>query len=348
MRGVLILVLLLAACSGDDSAAGDGSTAKKDAGGSAEGKGTSGSATGDETTKAGDAATSASDKDAGGSGDTKPAVVSDPVVCAPRELGEDGPMHFHHVHFNTTDPEADMEFFETFLNAPAVDFCNAADGGGVTRATHTERGYFLYTRVPEPADPALNTYLEHIGWIHPSPTDELMRLVELGAPLYPEGRSQCPEAAAGIMACGVSIFPEYFFYLQAPSGARVEVAIGPGPADSGFGHVHMIQGVSMDFFTTVSGGAFNAGAIDAVNHTDASLTEDRLATEMVTDTRGKPIDHIAYSTTDLEREKARIEAAGIAIEEDIAMRDEYGFRSFFVRSPKGIWVEIVEDSAFTP
>jgi hypothetical protein len=266
--------------------------------------------------------------------------------CAPRAVSGAPTVHFHHVHFNTVDPEQDLMFFEKFFDAPPVTFCEDAAGSRQTRATRTERGWFLYTQVAEAPDPALNTYLEHVGWVHPMPGDELMRHVELGITLYPEGRFQCPEAASGLMACPVATLLNYYYYVQAPSGARVEVALGPGPAMSGFGHVHFIMGEDLSFFETVSGGAYTSGAIDMVNHINASLTEDLLASETVVDTRGKPIDHIAYSTTDLEAAKARIEAAGIAIAEDISFKDEYGFRSFFVRSPKGTWLELVEDSPF--
>jgi len=269
-----------------------------------------------------------------------------PAPCAPRTVSGTPEAHFHHVHFNTADPEQDLMFFEKFFDAPPVTFCEGAAGERTTRATRTERGWFLYTKVDEAPDPALNTYLEHVGWVHPMPAEELMRHVSLGITLYPEGRFQCPEAASGVMPCPVSTLLNYFYYVQAPSGARVEVALGPGPAPSGFGHVHFIMGEDLTFFETVSDGAFTGGAIDMVNHINASLTEDLLATETVVDTRGKPIDHIAYSTTDLEAAKARIEAAGIAIAEDISFKDEYGFRSFFVRTPKGTWLEMVEDSRF--
>lgn len=273
------------------------------------------------------------------------ATPSASVTCAPRSVEGDARIHFHHVHFNTTDADADLDFFERFLDASPIDFCKDAASGAVTRATKTERGYFLFTEVPTAPDPALNTYLEHVGWIHPSPTEELLRLVDLGAPLFPEGRAQCAEAFAGQSACGLG---GYWFYLQAPSGARIEVARGPGPATAGFGHVHMIMGVDFAWFGTVTDGAYQDGAIDLVNHTSVSLVESILATETVVETRGKPIDHLGYSTTDLEAARDRIVAAGIAIEDDIAFRPEFGFRSFFVKDAKGIWVEIVEDSPFSP
>jgi hypothetical protein len=206
----------------------------------------------------------------------------------------------------------------------------------------------LFTEVDQAPDPVLNTYLEHVGWVHPTPATELERLMRLDAPFAPAGRNQCESAAAGMRACPIAMgtIPDYYFYLQAPNGARVEIARGPGPATEGFGHVHLIQGGDLQFFATVSNGAYVNGAIDLVNHTDVTLTEDMLGDQTIVDTRGKPIDHLAYSTNDLEGAAERIVAAGIAIEEEISFKPSYGFRSFFVRSDKGVWLELVEAPAF--
>lgn len=263
------------------------------------------------------------------------------VGCEPRSVEPSTGIHFHHVHFNTVDPAKDLDFYEKFFDATAVPFCNDKDKKPHTHATKTERGWFLYTRVDTPPDMKLNTYLEHIGWITPDPAGELERLVALGAPRYPVGRAQCDTAFDGTAPCA-----GYWFYLVAPSGARVEVALGPGPATSGYGHVHLVMGEDYNFFETVTNGALQNQVIDGVNHTDAALVEDVLANEMVVDTRGKPIDHIGYSTSNLEAERDRIKAAGIAIAEDITFKPEFGFRSFFVESPKGTWLELVEDSQF--
>jgi catechol 2,3-dioxygenase-like lactoylglutathione lyase family enzyme len=261
------------------------------------------------------------------------------AACTARNVSGAAGVHFHHVHFNTVDPNADLAFYEKYFGSKPVDFCSG--GGHTTKATQTERGWFLYTKVASPPDPRLNTYLEHIGWIHPDPNAELMRLTQLGAPQYPVGRAQCESAFAGQMACN-----NYWFYLQAPSGARVEVAKGPGPATMGFGHVHLIMGVDFPWFSTVTNGAFKDKVLDMVNHTDVALEENILDTEMVVETRGKPIDHLGYSTIDLDAEKERILAAGLTLAEDISFKPEFGFRSFFLKSSKGIWIEIVEDSPF--
>jgi catechol 2,3-dioxygenase-like lactoylglutathione lyase family enzyme len=267
------------------------------------------------------------------------------AACAPRKAEGPAGVFFHHIHFNTTDPNADLAFYEKYFGAMSVDFCTKQAGAPATRATRTERGYFLYSKVATPPDPSLNAYLEHIGWCHPDPAGELQRQVMLGAPLWPSNpeRGQCETAAAGQQPCN-----NYWYYLQAPSGARVEIALGPGPATMGFGHIHVMMGEDLTWYKTITGGRYADTAIDMVNITNVLEDESYLAGEKVADTRGKPIDHIGFSTSKLEAERDRIAAAGIEIAEDISFKPEYGFRSFFIKSAKGIWVEMVEDTAFAP
>ena len=273
------------------------------------------------------------------------------VKCAPRKVAGTPEMHFHHVHFNTADPEADIGFFEKFFNAKPETFCSDEAGKPVTRATKTERGWFLYNKVATPPDDRMNTYMEHIGWVQSMPGPEFERQRSLGIMFDEAGRAQCPEAAMGMGPCVLpGLGTPYYYYTEVPNGARVEVALGPGPATSGFGHVHFVIGEDLDFFNKVSDGK-NVGAnraIDEVNHINSLLDESILAQEMVVDSRDKPIGHLAYSTTDLEAAKTRIMSMGITIAEDISVKEEYGFRSFFVRAPKGSWLEIVEDSRFQP
>lgn len=274
---------------------------------------------------------------------TQMMPVSD--ACEPRKVEGPTGVFFHHVHFNTTDPSADLAFYEKHFNAMPVDFCKKPGGAPATKASQTERGYFLFTKVSTPPDPTLNAYLEHVGFCHQDPAMELQRQAMLGAPLWkPDpGRGQCETAAMGTRPCN-----DYWFYLQAPSGAKVEIAMGPGPATMGFGHVHVIMGEDLTWYQKITNGRYANTAIDMVNITDVLEDEAYLADQMVTDTRGKPIDHIAFSTTNLTAERDRIKAAGIEIAEDISLKPEFGFKSFFLKSAKGIWVEMVEDTAFAP
>jgi hypothetical protein len=284
----------------------------------------------------------------GGGGDSMAPTT---LACAPRMVtAGDAQLHFHHIHFNSPDPAKDVEFFMKFYGGKPIDFCKDAASGQATPAVQNDRGYFLFTRVAEPADPTLDSELDHVGFASTSPTMELQRLMAMDAPLWPvmdDGNNitgQCKDVMMGT-AC----FSGTFFYTQLPSGARIEVSNSPGPSTSGFSHVHL-KGPLPDFFSQVLGPALKMGRdsvhVDGVNITNTLL--NMFEPMPPKETKGKPIDHLAYSTTDLKSHYDRIKAAGIEIADEIAMRPEYGFKSFFVKSPQGIWVEIVEDTPFQP
>lgn len=271
-------------------------------------------------------------------------TAAEPSGCKARSVSGDGAMHFHHVHFNTSDPEVDMNFYAKLFGSEIVDFCTDPRTREVTRATKTERGYFLFTQVEDNPDKALNTFLEHVGWIHPAPAEEIARLAMLDAPFWPgTDHYHCAEAAAGEAPCMVG--ETDYFYLLAPNNARIEVS--EGTRAPGFGHVHMVGGTDFEFFMTLTNGAFADMQIDEVDHIDFGVNEFLLDGDLV-DTRGRPIDHIAYSTTEFDDDKARIEGEGFEIVEDESFKEDFGFRSFFVRTDRGVWVEIVEDADFTP
>jgi hypothetical protein len=281
-----------------------------------------------------------------GSGGAPAAVPPSIAACAPRPVNGEAQLHFHHVHFNSMDPAADMAFFMTFYNAQPIDFC-MLNSGEPTRALRTDRAYFLFTTVDTAPDPALNSHVDHVGFANPTPTDELRRLMALDVPLWPPGdQFQCMDVSDG-MAC----FSGAYFYTQAPNGARIEVSNAPGPSTMGFAHTHL-SGPLSEFYMQVLGPALqpaagnNAANVDGVNLTNTLL--ENLAPENPVDTRGKPMDHLAYSTGDIDGTLQRIMDAGIEIEEALSFKPAFGFRSFMVRSPEGVWLEIVEDSPFAP
>ena len=59
--------------------------------------------------------------------------------------------------------------------------------------------------------------------------------------------------------------------------------------------------------------------------------------------KGRPIDHFAFSFRKIEPVFAKMKAAGVQIVDPITIRQEDGgLKSFFVMAPEGVLVEIVE------
>src|SRR5688572_29508713 len=65
--------------------------------------------------------------------------------------------HFHHVHLNTTDPDAAIEFYTTKFKARREKFAGAD-------AVWTGDSWLLFTRVSEPPASELVSPIWHIGW----------------------------------------------------------------------------------------------------------------------------------------------------------------------------------------
>ncbi|HTU61947.1 MAG TPA: VOC family protein [Polyangiales bacterium] len=254
-------------------------------------------------------------------------------------------LHMHHIHFNTQDPAASVAFVQKFFNATPFDYCKDASGVA-TPAAKTDRAYFLYSKVnAAPSNMRLNR-LAHVGYLEADVAGELKRLLELDVPLA--DTTVCATAAMGT-PCNTG--PVQWFYVDMPESARFEIATGPGPATSGFGHIHLVA-PDYSFFQKVLGDALqdpNGNPhVDQVNMVASGRTGVLDNTIMYEDTRGAAIDHVGFSTGDLEGTLERIEAAGVKIEEPISLKPEFGFRSFMVRSTEGIWLEILEGDGFKP
>jgi hypothetical protein len=258
-------------------------------------------------------------------------------------------LHFHHVHFNSASVADDIAYYIKFFDAKPVNICMDA-AGHATAAAKTEKGYLLFSTVAAPPDKSLNIYLEHVGWANQDPTMELRRQMMLGIKVWPPGDvRQCTEVAQG-MACasvGAVSLPNTFYFLEAPNGARIEVSRTPGPSTMGFAHMHL-NGSFPDFYPKVLGDALqNTGGtnnIDGVNL--VNVGREMIMPANSVDSHGKPIDHIAFSTGDIDGTLQRIKGQGIEPVDPLSFKPEFGFRSFMVKSPQGVWLEIVEDTPF--
>jgi predicted enzyme related to lactoylglutathione lyase len=290
---------------------------------------------------------------AGSTGITAAGATAEPAAAPASGAGcpelkgstTDARLHMHHIHFNTQDPAASVAFVEKYFNATGFDYCKDTTGVA-TRGARTERAYFLYSKVSAaPSNMRLNR-LAHVGYIESDVAGELMRLLDLDVPLADS--TVCATAAMGT-PCNTG--PVQWFYVDMPESARFEIATGPGPATSGFGHIHLVA-PDYSFFQKVLGDALedpNGNPhVDQVNMVASGRTGVLDDTITYEDTRGAAIDHVGFSTGDLEGTLARIEEAGVKIEEPISLKPEFGFRSFMVRSTEGIWLEILKGDGFKP
>ena len=168
------------------------------------------------------------------------------------------PPHFHHLHLNSTNPEAAIDFYRRQF--PSTEKAVVAG----LPALKTGPVYLLFNRVKSPPKTGPQSAIWHFGW---HVTDVRKRLAVFLSrpdvkllPMYVSPDAKTPEAyvssdtwpgAGGVLgltreqiedAKAKGVKPQLgpgFAYLQAPDGAIVEYQ-GDFPAER-FNHVHMYQ-----------------------------------------------------------------------------------------------------------
>jgi catechol 2,3-dioxygenase-like lactoylglutathione lyase family enzyme len=250
----------------------------------------------------------------------------------------DTTLRFHHVHLNVTDPTASRAFYSQFFGAEAVRLNGKAD------ALWLAPMLFLMHQVAVAPNDTLEMGLDHVGRGADDPIqwfDEVSKQGVMGDPR--RGSSSTPTQLGSLT----------FIYVRGPDAERMEVyntgtVVVPGhEADAKeFQHVHFITpdvDATAAWYSALLGQPVNTNALGrdiAVDRTSLFFqTSADPTANAATDDR--PLGHIAFSVSDLTMLRQRSDMLGLTIVAEPALAPE-GFRSFFVRAPDLVLLELVE------
>ena len=258
--------------------------------------------------------------------------------------------HFHHVHLNVTDPARTIQFYGNVFGATPTKFA------GVSDALFTERSFILLTKVAVPPPSELHSAIWHIGWGGVDVANEYEWLKKKGVPFHtPITPLRGPD--------------NYYMYISGPDRELIEINT---MGHHRFGHVHLFAD---DVNETAAWYADNLGV--PLRTREVPKPKDMAAVRGVWSnafrcdnvlvivfgkpdmdpkpdwwpdpplrtllpTRGRAIDHIAFSYRNIDPVYERMKSAGARIVEPIRFREEYRLKSFFVEAPGGVAVEVVE------
>lgn len=275
------------------------------------------------------------------------AAGSRPGVAAARSQDTAvEPAHFHHVHLNVTDVDSTMAWYEKFFGANRIRYRDRSN------ALFTERSFILMNRVAQAPRDNFGTSLWHIGWAGVDGHSEF------------EWRER---EGIGVQTPITPLGTNFYMYFWGPSKELVEVYTGS--KNHRFEHVHLIPtdieatiGWFREHFGVEPNGptrAFresrmrvNTIRIDNVNlimfeAPGPGVERNPILPDSVgphfAPTDGRAMDHIAFSYADLEPVYERFVDSGVEIVKPIQTSEEFGLKSFFVRGPDGLLVEIVEE-----
>ena len=134
--------------------------------------------------------------------------------------------HFHHVHLNSTDPDAAIEFYAKHFESEKAKFA------GRTNALWTQKSWVLFNKVSMPAPSDVLSAIYHIGWGAEDMKAEYQRQLDLGA------KFETPLTdASGLFGRG-SPGRSYFAYVDGPDHALIELNTTNNHV---FQHIHLLS-----------------------------------------------------------------------------------------------------------
>lgn len=260
--------------------------------------------------------------------------------------------HFHHVHLNSTDPNAAIEFYTTHLSGEKATF-------GGADAIWTQKSWLLFNKVKRPPPYEVVSPLFHIGWGAEDMKAEFERQIKLGTTFQT------------VLTDGVELFGagtrdrNFFMYVDGPDHATIEVQ---SAMHHNFMHVHLLsddpvaaaawhethlgltprnQLKTERAFRGIPTGPSASSQLDNVTffwyptaHAKALYGGQWKGRTQYATNRGRVIDHVAVSVDNLDQTLARLRSEGVKVLTQPRLAN--GMRSAFVQAPDNMEIEIVE------
>lgn len=268
---------------------------------------------------------------------------------------DSGPaVHWHHVHINATDPKASVNFYTSKFDCEKSSYRGKAD------AVWAQKSWLLFEKASKAPPSDIVSPIWHIGW----GAEDMKATYE--KQLASGTKFQTPITDISALA-GRAPGGFFYAYVDGPDHELIELNTANHHR---FGHLHLLSAdpvAAGDWYAKnfglpvrkqdqkrvyegfpVAPAAFLQAdnvsiIIYPVEYARVSwpkLWNDRKEFES---TRGRAIDHIAFSVEDLGATIARLRSANVKILE--APHDVMGVKSAMIEGPDRIAIELVEGQA---
>jgi catechol 2,3-dioxygenase-like lactoylglutathione lyase family enzyme len=270
--------------------------------------------------------------------------------------------HFHHVHLNSTDPKAAIDFYTTKFDAEKAKFAGAVD------AVWAQKSWLLIAKVAAEPKSEITSTIWHIGWGAENMPEAYQKQLDSGtkfaAPLTDISDIGGNAGAKGSF---------YYAYVDGPDHQLIELNTAN---HHNFGHIHMLSKDPiaagewyMKEFGLLSRGrgtpsreprmynGFQIGPsmslmMDNVNiiifpyqyakKQWPELWKDR---EEFESTKGHVTDHIGFGVDNLDEMLVRLKKDGVTVTDEAKSVPGGKVRYAFIEGPDHIRIELVEGQA---
>ena len=133
------------------------------------------------------------------------------------------PAHFHHIHLNTTEPGAAIDFYTSKFDCEKAKFAGEWDG------VWAQKAWILFNKVTAPPLSSITSGIWHFGWGAQDMKAEYQKQVNAGT------KFETPITDISDLAN----FPGFFYaYVDGPDHALIELNTAPHHY---LGHVHLLS-----------------------------------------------------------------------------------------------------------
>jgi len=252
-------------------------------------------------------------------------------------------IHFHHVHLNSTDPAAAVEFYTGHFECEKAQY----DGHDAVRAGKV---WLLFSKVDQAPPADLVSAIWHIGWGAEDMKATYQKQLDQGTAF----QTQITDISGLAGRAGF-----YYAYVDGPDHALIELNTSN---HHHFGHLHLFSAdpIAAGEFYIKNFGAKGRGSgsreprfykgfqvapamslmsddvniiIFPIEHARQNSPDVWKGRTSFAPTAGRVIDHIAFSVPDLNAAVERLKANGVAVKGNI------------VDGPDGVSIELVEARA---
>lgn len=286
-----------------------------------------------------------------------PAQDQSPVQAAPPLA------HFHHVHLNSSDPQAAIGFYTGKLPSEKRKFAGALDG------VWSHNSWLLFTKVSVAPKSEITSAIWHIGWGGgPDMKETYQKQVDNGT------KFQTPITDISDQCDGKGGNGRFFFsYVDGPEHALIELNTTAAGVDY-FEHVHLLSEdpiAAGEWYIKEFGlqrrgqGApsrevrYRCGRqtgpamalmmddisiiIYPVGNAKAAFPEAWKGREGLESSKGHSIDHLGFRVDNLDQTLERLKKDGVKITDEPRSFLEGKIKFAFIEGPDHIRIEVIED-----
>jgi catechol 2,3-dioxygenase-like lactoylglutathione lyase family enzyme len=272
-------------------------------------------------------------------------------------------IHFHHLHLNTVDPKAAIDFYTSKFECEKAKF---AGSSGTEDAVWAQKSWLLFNKADKPPAWELTSAIWHFGWGAEDMKATYEKHLAMGTKFFTP-LTDISDIGGRTGAQGLF----YYAYVQSPDNALIELNTANHHR---FGHLHLFSADPVAagewyekhlgakrrsnrppsrearFYRGVQIGPSVSLTSDNVNiiiypveYTKKVYADHWKGKTELESTRGRVVDHISFSVDKLTNTLEKMRQDGIRVTGAELANDKLKFA--FIEGPDKIVIELIEGHA---